>query len=542
MKRLFFIFVFCSYFVSSTAQNAYNIVPQPVIVKSQADKFVFNKGTRVIIPEGDPAMHNASFALIERFMTASDIALKEETLSEENKDMTNAVFFKTDPKMTNKEGYRLKITKERIEVEAAEAVGFFYAMQTIRQLLPPEIEKSTTSGVEWAVPCVEIEDAPRYAYRGLMVDVSRHFSSVKDVKRYIDLLAFHKINTFHWHLTDDQGWRIEIKKYPKLSEISAWRYRTLIGHGNAAAKDRKYKQERYGGFYTQEEIKDVVAYAGKKFVTIIPEIEMPGHALAALTAYPELSCTGGPFEVEGNWGIFNDIYCTRDETFRFLEDVLSEVMELFPGTYVHIGGDEAKKTRWERCHHCQSKINELGLKNEEELQSWFITRIEKFVRSKGRRIIGWEEVTEGGISPEVTVMAWRGIQKGITAARQGHDVIMAPQTFCYLDYYQSKDRETEPLANGGYLPLDKVYSFDPTPQELSAQEAKHILGGQANLWREYIPAETHLEYMLFPRLAALAEAVWSSRDGKDYEDFKKRLVSGVLKHYAALGINYANHP
>jgi hexosaminidase len=528
----------CFLSVSGMAQeNHYPIIPKPAKIKAQPGQFVFNGDTRIVIPSTNEEMHNAAFALLERFLLSSDLGIKIADASQDNiKAGDNMVFFKLSSSVKNKEGYKLKIRKNMIEVEASAAAGFFYAMQTIRQLLPPQIERNGVANITWAVPCVDIEDEPRYPYRGLMLDVCRHFSDVISIKNYIDKLAFHKINTFHWHLTDDQGWRIEIKKYPKLSEISAWRDRTLIGP--YISKERKYNQERYGGYYTQEQVKEVLAYAKKKFVTVIPEIEMPGHAVAALAAYPDLSCSGGPFEVEGLWGVFNDVYCPKEETFEFLENVLSEVIELFPGEYIHIGGDECPKVRWERCHHCQTKIKELELKDEHELQSYFVKRIEKFVNTKGRRIIGWDEILEGGLAPNATVMSWQGVDGGVAAVKQGHDVIMTPTSFCYFDYYQSEDRENEPLAIGGYLPMEKVYSFDPTPEGLTEKESKHILGGQANLWREYIAKDSHLEYMLFPRLAAMSEAIWTPKKEKNYDDFMNRLPN-ILKHYDAMNLYYS---
>ena len=518
--------------------NTYPIIPKPAKLKPQQGQFVFNAETRIVAPVSDPDMHNAVFALLERLLLSTGLKFEitDNTAGNIKLDK-NMVYCRLVSSIANKEAYKMKIGKDRIEIEASAPAGIFYAMQTLRQLLPPEINRNALAkDVTWAVPCAVIEDEPRYPYRGMMLDVSRYFSDATAVKRYIDQLAFHKINYFHWHLTDDPGWRIEIKKYPKLTEIGAWRNRTLIG--DLYVRPHIFKQERYGGFYTQEEIKEVVAYAKKKFVTVIPEIEMPGHALAALTAYPELSCTGGPFEVATHWGVFNDVFCPKESTFEFLENVLTEVMELFPSEYIHIGGDECPKLRWKNCYHCQTKIKELGLKDEHELQSYFITRIEKFVNSKGKRIIGWDEILEGGLAPNATVMSWRGTNGGIAAAKQGNDVIMTPTSFCYFDYYQSEDRDTEPKAIGGYVPMEKVYSFDPTPESLTENEAKHILGAQANLWREYIDTDAYVEYMLYPRLAALSEVVWTPKKEKNYEDYMLRLTS-ILKHYEAMNINYA---
>ena len=518
--------------------EAYPIIPKPAKLKPQQGQFVFNSETRIVAPMSDPDMRNAVFALLERLLLSTELKIEiTDNTDGKIKPGKNMVYCRLVSSIANKEAYKMKIEKDRIEIEARTPAGIFYAIQTIRQLLPPEISGNTPAkDATWAVPCAVIEDEPRYPYRGMMLDVCRYFSDVTAVKRYIDRLAFHKINYFHWHLTDDQGWRIEIKKYPKLTEIGAWRNRTLIG--DLYELPHIFNQERYGGFYTQNEIREVVAYAKTKFVTVIPEIEMPGHAMAALAAYPELSCTGGPFEVATHWGVFNDVFCPKESTFEFLENVLTEVMELFPGEYIHIGGDECPKLRWKNCYHCQVKIKELGLKDEHELQSYFITRMEKFVNSKGKRIIGWDEILEGGLAPDATVMSWRGIKGGIAAAKQGNDVIMTPTAFCYFDYYQSSDRDNEPKAIGGYVPMEKVYSFDPTPESLTEKEAKHILGGQANLWREYIDAEAHAEYMLFPRLAALSEAVWTPKKEKNYEDYMIRL-SYILKHYDAMNINYA---
>jgi hexosaminidase len=368
------------------------------------------------------------------------------------------------------------------------------------------------------------------------LDVCRHFFPVEFVKKMIDMLAVYKMNTFHWHLTDDQGWRIEIKKYPKLTEIGAWRDETMVGH--YTENDQKFDGTRYGGFYTQEQIKDVVAYAGKRFITVVPEIEMPGHAVAALSAYPEFSCNGGPFKVYTKWGVSDDVYCAgKEETFKFLEDILEEVVALFPGQYIHIGGDECPKTRWKVCPTCQKRMKDEGLKNELELQSYFVKRIERFVASKGKKLIGWDEILEGGLPERATVMSWRGYEGGLEAARSGHDVVMTPGSHCYFDSYQSKDQTKEPLAIGGFLPLKKVYSFNPIPAELTPQEAKHILGAQANLWTEYITSEKQAEYMIFPRICAMAEILWSPKIKQDYRQFLTRL-DGHLKRLQKDNINY----
>src|SRR4030095_6565101 len=367
------------------------------------------------------------------------------------------------------------------------------------------------------------------------LDVGRHFMPVEFVKKYIDLLAYYKMNYFHWHLTEDQGWRIEIKKYPKLQEIAAWRDETLIGH--YSDQPVQYDGLRYGGYYTQEEIKDVVKYAEDRFVTIIPEIEMPGHSQAALAAYPELACTPGPFKVATSWGVFEDVFCPYDTTFSFLQDVLDEVVSLFPSKYIHIGGDECPKTRWEHSAFCQALMKKEGLKNTHELQSYFIQRIEKYLNSKGKSIIGWDEILEGGLAPDATVMSWRGMQGGIDAAKAGHDVIMTPGDYCYFDRYQSEPSE-EPLAIGGLLKLEKVYAFDPVPAELSSDEARHILGGQGNVWTEYIDTPEKVEYMVYPRAIALAEVLWTPSARKSWLDFTKRLTQH-LDRLDGMHVNYA---
>jgi len=372
------------------------------------------------------------------------------------------------------------------------------------------------------------------------LDVGRHMFPVATIKEFIDLIAMHKMNTFHWHLTEDQGWRIEIKKYPKLTEVGAFRKETLIGHGATPRKDQKFDGKPYGGFYTQEEVKDIVDYAAKRHITVIPEIELPGHSLAAIAAYPELGNTGKQYDVGTRWGVFKEIYAPTDKTFSFLEDVLTEVMELFPSKLIHIGGDEAPKDEWKQSKFAQQLIKKEGLKDEHELQSYFIKRIEKFVNSKGRNIIGWDEILEGGLAPNAAVMSWRGTEGGIEAAKQKHYVVMTPGHSCYFDHYQSKDKENEPLAIGGYLPVEKVYSYDPTPKELSKEEQKYILGAQANVWTEYIATPEYLEYMILPRMDAMAEVVWTKPDNKNWDDFKERL-NPMAKRYDVMGLNYAKH-
>jgi hexosaminidase len=430
----------------------------------------------------------------------------------------------TDP--TDVESYSLTADATGVRITAASSAGAFYALQTLRQLV-------TSRDGQLLIPAISIVDAPRFSYRGLHLDVGRHFFGVDEVKRYIDLMSRYKFNTFHWHLTEDQGWRMPIDAYPRLTEVSSCRAETMVeknfdpyvGDGTP-----------HCGFYTKDEIREVVRYAAERFVTVIPEIELPGHSLAALAAYPELACTPGPFQVGTRWGVFDDIYCPSEETFAFLEAVLDEVIELFPGRYIHIGGDEAPKARWEESELAQEVIRREGLKDEDELQSYFIARIERFLESRGRSLIGWDEILEGGLAPDATVMSWRGMEGGIAAARQGHDVIMTPGSHVYFDHYQDRP-ENEPLAIGGLTPLSQVYEFEPVPAELNAEEAQHILGAQANLWTEYIATWDYAEYMAYPRALALSEVVWSRPEDRDWDSFLTRLPS-ALQHLSFLGVAF----
>ena len=438
------------------------------------------------------------------------------------------------------EGYELNVDGEGIEVRASQFPGFLYALQSLEQLLPAAVYGTEPApDAAWEVPCVKIADAPRFAYRGMHLDVARHFFSV--VKRYIDVMAIHKLNTLHWHLTDDQGWRIEIKRYPELTAVGSIRKATVV-----RKEWGTYDGTPYGGFYTQDEIRDVVKYAADRGVTVIPEIDLPGHMLAALTAYPELGCTGGPYEVWGRWGVADDVLCPgREKTFEFLEGVLTEVMELFPSEYIHIGGDECPKVRWEKCPRCQAKIRQLGLKDDGEhtaehyLQSYVTDRIGKFLAQHGRRIIGWDEILEGRAPSDAVVMSWRGSEGGIAAAKLGHDVIMTPNSHFYFDYYQSLDTDAEPFGIGGYIPMEQVYSYDPAFPELTPEQQKHILGVQANLWTEYVLSDEHLEYMLLPRLAALSEVQWCLPETKDWNRFIGSFRMDEI--YSQMGYEFAKH-
>lgn len=445
------------------------------------------------------------------------------------------------------EAYTLDINRRKTVVKASGLNGFNYAIQTIKQMLPVEIYgKTEAPGKEWTLLCCEIEDEPRFGYRGMHLDESRHFFGMDAVKRYLDIMEIHKLNTLHWHLTDDQGWRVEIKKYPKLTEVGSIRKKTVIGH---IFRSKDYDTTPYGNgmWYTQDQIREIIEYAAAKGITIIPEIDLPGHMLAALAAYPELGCTGGPYDVWGDWGISDDVLCVgKEQTMQFLENVLSEICDLFPSEYIHIGGDECPKVRWEKCPRCQAKIRELGLKANEEyqpehfLQGYVMSRMEKFINSKGKRIIGWDEILEGEVAPNATIMSWRGVAGGLQAVHLGHDAIMTPNTFYYLDYYQSLDKEKEPLAIGGYLPIEKCYSYEPFVEGMTDQEKAHVLGVQANLWTEYIATESHLQYMLLPRMAALSEVQWCQPENKSWERFYNS-ADAFCSIYDAMGYNYGKH-
>ncbi len=509
--------------------NEYNIIPQPVSLTPKMGKFKFSLSTKVLLASKDEGLRLAAEYLQQLF--PENIKTIEE--GDAGKD---AIIFNIDPSIENSEGYELKIDPYEISIKAKTGAGVFYAVQTLEQLFNISINKREQKK-NWAgFPCVEIKDAPRYPYRGMHLDVGRHFFPVDFIKKYIDLLAKHKFNNFHWHLTEDQGWRLEIKKYSKLQEVAACRSETLIGH--YSDQPHQFDGKKYCGYYTQEEAREIVKYAADRFINVIPEIEMPGHAMAAIAAYPELGCTGKQIKTAKIWGVHEDVYCPNEVTFEFLENVLLEVMDIFPSKYIHIGGDECPKAQWKASQFCQNLIKEKGLKDEHELQSYFVQRMEKFLNSKGRSIIGWDEILEGGLAPNATVMSWRGIKGGIAAARQGHDVIMTPTSHCYLDYYQS-DSPDEPLAIGGYLPLEKVYSYEPTPSELTAEEAKHVLGAQGNVWTEYMKTTDYVEYMAFPRACAVAEFCWSKKEAKNYDDFISRL-SRHLKRLKAMGVNAAN--
>ncbi|MGV3641909.1 MAG: beta-N-acetylhexosaminidase [Adhaeribacter sp.] len=516
------------------AQDRYPIIPKPLQLQGRKGSFELNKKTRLVVQGDSPELELAAGFLAQLVEQAGGY-----TLPYGQKPGRHTITFSLDSAIVHPEGYTLEVKPKSILVKARRGRGAFLAVQTLRQLMPAAIEAQEGHTRSFAIPAVLIEDAPRFAYRGFMLDVVRHFQPIEVVKKYVDLLAFYKINTLHLHLTDDQGWRMEIKKYPRLQEVAAWRRETKIGHLRDTTK--AYDGKPHGGYYTQQELKDLVQYASERFITIIPEIEMPGHARAALAAYPELGCKDSTYQVATTWGIFKDIYCPSEKTFTFLQDVLTEVMEVFPGKYIHVGGDEAPKDRWKQSPLAQELIRRHGLKDEHGLQSYFVQRIEKFLNARGRAIIGWDEILEGGLAPNATVMSWRGEKGGIAAAKQSHPVIMAPHPFMYFDQYQTREnKKVEPQSIGGFLPLDKIYNYNPVPAALQPQEARFIRGVQANLWTEYIPTREHAEQMSFPRVCALAEVAWTPLEAKNFGDFILRLKKHA-PHLDALQVNYARY-
>lgn len=508
------------------AQEQLSIIPKPLALEQKQGTFVFTEKTVIQVDGSQPELRALGELLLQGLFERTGIRASLSSPHAERAE--TAIRLQLTADTLGDEGYRLFIDNDNITVRAEKTNGLFYAIQSIYQLLPV----GQTANQAVLIPAVEIVDKPRFGWRGLMLDVGRYFYSVDYIKKYIDYLAMHKMNVFHWHLVEDHGWRIEIKKYPRLTDVSAWRPSTNFQRGPYI------NHHPHGGFYTHEDVKEVVAYAQERYVTVIPEIELPGHVLSALVAYPELSCTGGPFEIPEQWAIQKDIYCAgKEEVFVFLEGVLAEVAELFPSQIIHIGGDEAPKDRWKACPHCQQRIKDEGLKDEHELQSYFITRIEKFLNSKGKRIIGWDEILEGGLAPNAAVMSWRGTKGGIEAARMHHPVVMTPTTHMYLDYFQGEPY-LEPNAIGGHLPLRKVYSFEPIPEELEGKEREFILGVQGNVWGEYIHSPDKADYMTYPRGAAVAEIGWSSPENKNWEDFIRRMETQYVR-YERAGINYA---
>src|SRR5215210_2933182 len=495
--------------------DSLGLVPLPKEIKAYEGKYTFPAKV-IIAAKSKDEVNVAEF--LKTYLTELG---KPAIITRDSKLATIKLEISTAEGPKNPEGYRLVVVKAGASITASSGAGLFYGSQTLMQLLPPKSQAVLT------LPFVSISDEPAFKWRGSMLDVARHYFPVTFLKKYIDCLAAYKINTFHWHLTDDQGWRIEIKKYPKLTQISAFRKETLIGAQQQMKKpeDYKYDATPYGGFYTQDQVKDIITYAQKRYITIVPEIEMPGHSVAILAAYPELSCKPGPYETRTKWGISEDIVCPSEQTFRFFEDVLTEVVQLFPAKYVHIGGDEAPKDRWRESDLVKDIMKKEGIDDVEKVQGWFNARIEKFLIGKGKKLVGWDEILEGGITPSSTIMSWRGEKGGIEAARHGNEVVMSPSTYLYLDYGQNPvpHNPAEPLMIGGYLPLEKVYSYNPLSSELTPEQHKLIVGPQANLWTEYVSTPEKAEYMLFPRLLALCEVAWTPYARKDYKNFLQRL-------------------
>ncbi|TSA38502.1 MAG: beta-N-acetylhexosaminidase [Porphyromonadaceae bacterium] len=514
-----------------------SIIPQPLNVTQTTGIFKLTPNVKIVVKDEPGPSDQAAF-LKSRIQSATGF---DPQIVKKSSGKRISLQIESGLEGTlGTEGYSLSVSKREVKILAATPAGVFYGIQTLLQLLPPDIfANKVIEGIKWNIPLVQITDKPRFVWRGFLLDVSRHFFPASYMYDVLDYMAMHKLNRFQMHLTDDQGWRVEIKKYPKLTEVGAWRVNREDQHWNSREVQKPGEKATYGGFYTQDDIRKFVAYAAQRNIVIIPEIEMPAHTTAALASYPEYSCTGSPLTVlpGGIWPC-NNIYCAgKEETFTFLQDVLTEVIALFPSKYIHIGGDEADKSQWTKCPLCQKRIKAEGLKNEKELQSYFIRRIEKFLNSQGRQLIGWDEILEGGLAPNAAVMSWRGTQGGIDAAKAGHPVVMTPTSHCYFDYYQGNP-DSEPLAIGGYLPLEKVYSFDPVPQGLSADEAKMILGAQANLWTEYVADTSHANYMTFPRLTALSEVCWTSPGQKNYDDFSLRLTR-QLQRFDAMEIKYS---
>lgn len=536
MGVLCILFSTCFYACSEkrTLNSDYEIIPKPLDVNCKGDaSFLLKDGVAVIYPENNQKMQDNAEFLVDYVEKQTGVKLT----SHAGMPVDGAICLTLDLSDDNAEAYKLIVNDKRVCISGASEAGVFYGIQTLRKSLP------VAQDINVNLSAVEIYDKPRFAYRGAMLDVARHFYTVDEVKTFIDMLALHNINRFHWHLTDDQGWRIEIKKYPKLMSVASERKETVVGRWYSGIYDGK----PYGGYYTQDELRDVIDYAAKRHITIIPEVDLPGHMQAALTAYPELGCTGGPYEVRTIWGVSQDVLCVgNDFTLQFVKDVLSEVADIFPSEYIHIGGDECPKVRWEKCPKCQERIKSLGLKSdakhtkEQRLQSYMIQEAAKYLKEKGKRIIGWTEILEGGLVPDATLMSWIGESGGIEAAHQHHDVIMTPNTYLYFDYYQSKKVEDEPLAIGGYLPIEKTYNYEPMPKELTEEEQQYIKGVQANLWTEYIPVFSQVQYMVLPRLGAAAEVQWTDPSKKDYKDFLRR-VPHLVAVYDCYGWNYATH-
>ena len=529
MKRLLLATALCLSMLSAHAADAnYNVVPLPKsVVMAKGLPFNLTNATTIVYEGTNPEMKRNARFLSEHIQQASGI--KTAVLDKRDKKAA-AIVLTIDPKVAGAEAYRLSVNNKQVTIAASTPAGVFYGIQTLRKSLPVQ-----TTGEAITLPAVTVADAPRFGYRGMMLDCARHFFPLSFVKKFIDILAMHNMNVFHWHLTEDQGWRLEIKSHPELTAKSSMRSGTVIGH-NATVDD----SIPHGGFYTQQEAREIVEYARQRHITVIPEIDMPGHMLAALAAYPELGCTGGPYEVGHRWGVYKDVLCLgKESTYKFVQDVIDEVVEIFPAKYFHIGGDESPTVMWEKCPKCLQKAKDENT-DIKHLQQYFTNRVEKYLNSKGKSIIGWDEILEGKINQSATIMSWRGVEPGLKAAKQGHDVIMTPSSHVYFDHYQAKDTKHEPDAIGGCSPVEKVYSYEPLPDTLSAEAKNRIKGVQANLWTEYIPFTTQAEYMVLPRMAALAEVQWTPVAKKNFDDFSKRALR-LSDLYDRYGYQYARH-
>ncbi len=529
MKRLLLATALCLSMLSAHAADAnYNVVPLPKsVVMAKGLPFNLTNATTIVYEGTNPEMKRNARFLSEYIQQASGI--KTAVLDKRDKKAA-AIVLTIDPKVTGAEAYRLNVNNKQVTIAASTPAGVFYGIQTLRKSLPVQ-----TTGEAITLPAVTVADAPRFGYRGMMLDCARHFFPLSFVKKFIDILAMHNMNVFHWHLTEDQGWRLEIKSHPELTAKSSMRSGTVIGH-NATVDD----SIPHGGFYTQQEAREIVEYARQRHITVIPEIDMPGHMLAALAAYPELGCTGGPYEVGHRWGVYKDVLCLgKESTYKFVQDVIDEVVDIFPAKYFHIGGDESPTVMWEKCPKCLQKAKDENT-DIKHLQQYFTNRVEKYLNGKGKSIIGWDEILEGKINQSATIMSWRGVEPGLKAAKQGHDVIMTPSSHVYFDHYQAKDTKHEPDAIGGCSPVEKVYSYEPLPDTLSAEAKNRIKGVQANLWTEYIPFTTQAEYMVLPRMAALAEVQWTPVAKKNFDDFSKRALR-LSDLYDRYGYQYARH-
>jgi hexosaminidase len=523
----------------STSISPIAVIPQPARVTAGRGEFVLTRSTVIVT---DPVLKGQGRQLAEMLDAPTGFDLEVRPGSSPGSGFIALRLDEALAKNLGGEGYRIDATPKGVTIRAATANGVFYGMQTVRQLLPAAIFRaSRTEGISWKISSVAIEDVPRFTWRGAHLDVSRHFMPKEFVKKYIDLLAIHKLNRFHWHLTDDQGWRLQIQKYPKLTDVGAWRSETLIGHevsdGARGADQRKYDGRKHGGFYTQDDVREIVAYAAARFVTVVPEIEMPGHSQEVVAAYPELGSVEDQVEPRTRWGVSRYILNPSERTVAFMQDVLGEVIELFPSPWIHIGGDEAVKDQWKANSTIQARIKELGLRDENDLQSWFIRQMDNYLTSQGRRLVGWDEIMEGGLSQNATVMSWRGLDAAVIAARAKHDAILTPSGWTYFDSYQSRATEKEPLAIGGFTPLDKVYTWEPMPEKLEPEFQKYILGVQGQLWSEYLPDPKQVEYMAFPRLTALSEVAWTPTPRRNLDDFMTRLAVH-LQRLKILDVNF----